>query len=211
MKAVHVVLLVCAGLIPATGSSQQRGSLLIATERIAEEAFRETVVLLLHAGDDGAIGVAINRPTWVTTRDVFPTLAYLHDYRGRVYHGGPLAQATVLVLSRGLAPEGDDIEPVVDDVYMSSDPAFLEAGLDRGDDASVLRFYAGHASWRPQQLDAEIAAGAWRVVPANAATIFDSEPLTLWRRLAGTGAQLTVQHDVGKAAHAGDGVFATSR
>ena len=123
--------------------------LLVAAEQVTEEAFAETVILLLHYDTDGAIGVAINRPTWVSTREVFPDFSYLRAYRGRVFHGGPVAQATVLVLSRRTARNSDD-QPLVDDVYMNSDPALLEAEFDAfEDDDDVLRFYAGHATWRP--------------------------------------------------------------
>jgi putative transcriptional regulator len=192
MRKLGVSLLLLAMLMPVAAMSQERGTLLVATEQVTEEAFAETVILLLHYGADGAIGVAINRPTWVSTREVFPDFNYLRAYRGRVFHGGPLAQATVLVLSRRVGRNSDD-EPLVDDVYMSPDPALLEAEFDASeDDDNVLRFYAGHASWRPDQLDEEIAAGAWRVVPGSAAAIFDAEPESLWRRLTAGDAQIAV-------------------
>lgn len=95
----HRVLACAASLFPLLVAAQQRGDLLVATEQIDEAAFAETVILLLHYADDGAVGVAINRPTWVTTTEVFPDLAGTHRYRGPVYHGGPLAQTTVLALS----------------------------------------------------------------------------------------------------------------
>jgi putative transcriptional regulator len=174
-------------------ASQERGALLVATERIRDDAFAETVILLLHYDTDGAIGVAINRPTWVSTREVFPGLDYLYAYRGGVFHGGPLAQATVLVLSRRLGRDTAG-PPVVDGVYMSSDPALLEAEFSASrDDQSELRFYAGHASWRAGQLEEELEAGAWRVVPGSAHAVFDAEPATLWRRLIIGGNELKVE------------------
>jgi putative transcriptional regulator len=173
---------------------QEPGSLLVATEQLEQEAFTETVVLLVHHAQEGSVGVAINRPTWVSTREVFPRFEYLHAYRGDVFHGGPLAQATVLVMTRGLPP-GDDARPLVDDVYLHSNLDSLAATFDRRvHDESALRFYAGHASWGPGQLEEELAAGTWTVVPGTAALIFDPEPATLWRRLVNSDAQLTVEH-----------------
>lgn len=188
----HRILLLVAGLCPLLAAGQERGDLLIATEQITEESFADTIILLLHYADDGAVGVAINRPTWVTTRELFPELDYTHGYRGPVFHGGPLAQATVLVLSGSAQLADGDREAVVEGVYMSSDLSLLEALLEETNDDAQLRFYAGHASWGPGQLDEEIAAGAWRTLGASASLIFDADPGSLWARLAAPGAGMTV-------------------
>lgn len=184
------------GLLATVACGQEAGSLLVASERLEDDAFRQTVVLLVHHGQEGSVGVAINRPTWVTTRDVFPRLDYLHGYRGDVFHGGPLAQATVLVMTRGLPP-GDDARPLLDDVYMHSDLDAIEDTFDRRrHDPRALRFFAGHASWRPGQLEEEVASGAWTIVPGAAALIFDPDPATLWQRLNDSGSNLTVRERV---------------
>jgi putative transcriptional regulator len=180
-------------LIAPLAIGQEAGTLLVASERIEDETFSETVVLLVHHAQEGSVGVAINRPTWVSTSEVFPRVDYLQRYRGEVFHGGPLAQATVLVVTRGLPP-GQDAQPLVDDVYMHANLDALESTFDRRvHDASTLRFYAGHASWGPGQLEEELASGAWHVVPGTAALIFDPEPETLWDRLANSDTQLTVE------------------
>ena len=193
MMLRRCALFLAVSLCPLLGATQERGTFLIATDQIAEESFAETIILLLHYADDGAIGVAVNRPTWVTTRELFPDLDYLHRYRGPVFHGGPLAQATVLVLSRNPILANGGREPVVNGVYMSSDLEALEELLAESNDDSQLRFYAGHASWGPGQLDEELEAGAWRTAPASATLIFDAEPASLWRRLAVSGTEMTVQ------------------
>ena len=193
MRRIAVFTLLAAALVPPIAGAQERGTLLVSTEAVADESFSETVILLLHYGPDGSIGVAINRPTWVTTREVFPDVAALSAYRGRVFHGGPLAQATVLVLSREASQPGD-AEAIVDDVYMSSDIERLSAQFNaRADTDQVLRFYAGHASWRPGQLEAEIDDGAWHVVRGSAALIFDPDPVTLWQRISASDRDMSVQ------------------
>ena len=192
MKPICAASFAWLALLSGLVGAQERVYLLVATNQITEEAFSRTVILLLHYGSDGAIGVAINRPTWVTTDEVFPNLGYLHAYRGHVFHGGPLAQTTVLVLHRSAAAADD--EPLVDGVYMSSELDWLEADFDaRKDTDSALRFYAGHASWRPGQLEEELSGGAWRVVPGGASEIFDAEPTSLWRRLNELSDQLSVE------------------
>lgn len=46
-----------------------------------------------------------------------------------------------------------------------------------------LRIFAGDTGWTAQQLQSEVARGLWKVLPANAETVFDPHPETLWRRL----------------------------
>jgi len=189
---------------------QEAGSLLVASRALQQESFRETVVLLVHHAQEGAVGVAINRPTWVTTRDVFPRVDYLRAYRGDVFHGGPLAQATILILTRGLPPSAD-ARPLIDDIFMHSNLDALEATFDRRvHNSSTLRFYAGHASWGPGQLEEEIADGAWTIVPGSASLIFDAAPETLWRRLVDNDGHLTVkQRDPGPQIHPRGGLIAS--
>ncbi len=187
------LLTLAASLFPLLVAAQERGELLIATEQISDGAFAETVILLLHYADDGAVGVAINRPTWVTTTELFPELEDTHRYRGPVFHGGPLAQATVLALSVNARLAEEDREPIVQGVYMSSNVNLFESLVEDTNDNTQLRFYAGHASWGPGQLDEEITAGAWRTTRANASLIFDSDPASLWDRLTAVESRMTVQ------------------
>jgi putative transcriptional regulator len=176
-------------LTPLIGAAQERGALLVASERVPDPRFSKTVLLLLHYDTDGAIGIAINRPTWVSAAQLFPGLPYMQRYRGRIFHGGPLAQANVLVLSRGAESSEPQAEPLLEDIYASTNLEFLEQRVDATTD-EVMRFYAGHASWGPGQLDEEIEAGSWRVVSASAERIFSEQPLALWGQLAVSGAEM---------------------
>jgi putative transcriptional regulator len=149
------------------------------------------VLLVLHHDTDGSLAVFINRPTWVTPSEALPALEST-AYAGRVYLGGPVDPAQLLVLLRS-PPSGNFQSTVVfDSVYLSTDPELITSPpFARATDANV-RLYAGHAAWRRGQLDAEIAAGSWRVVEARAEDIFATDPLELWRRLTAPGGELVV-------------------
>jgi putative AlgH/UPF0301 family transcriptional regulator len=75
---------------------------------------------------------------------------------------------------------------------MSSNVDLFETLVQERNDDAQLRFYAGHASWGPGQLEEEISAGAWRTVAASASLIFDPDPGSLWDRLATPGTGMTV-------------------
>ena len=57
-----------------------RGKLLVASERLVDPNFRETVVLLLeYEAGGGALGVVINRPTDVPLATLLPDVEELSD------------------------------------------------------------------------------------------------------------------------------------
>jgi putative AlgH/UPF0301 family transcriptional regulator len=72
---------------------------------------------------------------------------------------------------------------LLDDIYVTVDVDILNELEPPGmPDAPRIRLFAGHASWNPGQLEAEIAAGNWRVVSAVPAQVFDANPGDLWQR-----------------------------
>jgi putative transcriptional regulator len=192
MRLIVASLLILSGANAALAQSPATGMLLVATDELRDPRFSETVILLLHYGPDGALGVAINRPTWVDAAETFPDMPFLDDYTGRIYFGGPVAPANLVTLVR--IPENDDfdLEPIIDDVYFSADPDFLNETVDSAYTEQALRAYAGHAGWEGGQLEREIAAGDWQVVPAGAEFIFSNEPLALWALLHAPQAELMV-------------------
>jgi putative transcriptional regulator len=65
-----------------------------------------------------------------------------------------------------------------------TESAAVEKAAKSGLRADVFRVYAGYAGWSPGQLRKELLLAHWRVLPGDAATIFDPRPATLWRRLS---------------------------
>jgi len=192
MKSHCVLLLALLGTAPTLAQAPDKGMLLVATPELRDPRFSETVVLLLHYGSEGALGVAINRPTWVDPLAAFPDMEFLESYRGSVYIGGPVARANVLVLVSDPEIDAPETEPVFDGVYVSADPEFLRGIVATANTDQSLRLYAGHASWEAGQLDREIAAGHWQVVPADTDLVFAREPLELWRQVLTLGSEMSV-------------------
>ena len=61
-------------------------------------------------------------------------------------------------------------------VDLEAGPAFVEPWIDS------LRIFAGYAGWSAEQLEEEIAEGAWWILDAEDSDVFDAEPATLWKR-----------------------------
>ena len=181
MKRLALSILASLAAAGALGQTPSGGMFLVATPQLRDPRFAETVVLILNYSRDGAIGVVVNRPTWVEPEVLFPDVDYFRRYRGVVYFGGPVARTSALFLlrDRDLA-EG---EPIVDDIYVTADVDEVRENLPSRTDERTLRVYAGYAGWGPGQLDSEISAGDWQVTPASGDLIFTPEPASLWREV----------------------------
>lgn len=192
MKSTTALLLILLTASAAVAQSPATGALLVATDELRDPRFSETVILLLHYGPDGALGIAVNRPTWVAATDAFSDMPFLDEYTGNVYMGGPLAPANLVALMRMTDIGDNELEPIIDDIYVSADPELLSQLLGTGSTEQTLRVYAGHAGWDAGQLDQEIAAGSWQVLPASAELVFTNDPLELWVELRAPQSELMV-------------------
>src|SRR5690349_5478985 len=76
-----------------------RGQLLIASPVIVDPNFRRTVVLIAEHGEEGAMGVVLNRPGEAKVADAAAPLDALVDPGEPIYAGGPVEPAAVVVLA----------------------------------------------------------------------------------------------------------------
>ncbi len=157
--------------------SSIRGRLLVATPPLVDPNFDRTVVLVLEHGEEGALGVVLNRPSATALDDVLPEWRVLASDPKVVFVGGPVAPEAVIALARG-GREGVegwvDILDGLGTIDLGKDPLDLGAPIDE------LRVFVGYAGWGPGQLDEELAAGAWFVVDTATNDPFATDPERLW-------------------------------
>jgi putative transcriptional regulator len=154
-------------------SESLRGSLLIAAPQLLDPNFRRTVVLVADHGDEGAMGVILNRPSGMTVADAAPDLEPLIGPAAPIFAGGPVQPTSGVVLAE--VTEAD--EPVFGDVVLV--PGLGELA-DVVDGAGSIRVFAGYAGWGPGQLDDELTREDWILEPALASDVFSEEPDALW-------------------------------
>lgn len=186
--------LACGLATSAAAQTISNGTLLVASPELADPNFARAVVLVLRADDDGAIGVVLNRPTNLVPATIFPELGdSLGAYAGNLFRGGPIAPTRLLYIVRGLAAATVGGPEVLDKVFLSIDDESLPDMARLADGTNELRLYAGHAAWVPGQLQAEINAGGWQVLPGTPELVFHTDPGSLWTELegrAGSGGNL---------------------
>jgi putative transcriptional regulator len=153
-----------------------RGQLLVAGPSLLDPNFRRTVVLLGEHGEDGAMGVVLNRVSTVTVEEAVPPVAALVGQDDLVYLGGPVQPQAVVVLA-------DFVDPARAGALVLDTVGFLPGGVEDGSDLGELRnarVFAGYAGWASGQLEEELAEQSWVVLPARASDVFTDAPERLW-------------------------------
>lgn len=153
-----------------------RGQLLVASPSLVDPNFRRTVVLVGEHGEEGAMGVILNRPSSVTVAEAVPPLSDLVQPSDPVYVGGPVQQQAIVVLGEFDDPSNAAAVVVGSIGFL---PGEVEDAADLGGLGRV-RVFAGYAGWGPGQLEEELAGEAWILVQAEPGDLFADEPDQLW-------------------------------
>jgi putative transcriptional regulator len=166
----------------ADTSESLQGKLLVAGTSLNDPNFARTVVLLLAHGDQGALGLVLNRPTVTSVSSPLPEWEELASEPAVVFVGGPVTEGTIClarVKSDTSAPTSGFIplQGTLGTVNLESDPALVAPSLEQ------LRIFAGYAGWGPGQLEAEMEAGAWWALDARDEDTFCDEPGDLWKKV----------------------------
>ena len=200
-----LLLALSAGPLPLlaqTAPAPAASIVLIAHPVLTDGNFARTVVLVTRTPLGETIGVILNRRIPADPGvAVQPPGAKVRD----VYFGGPLAPRGLMALgvapAEALPPQGA-IE-VLPAVYLVVGATRVRDFVDASE-AGRIKVFAGYAGWAPGQLENEIASGAWQVLPAEKAQLFDEAPESLWERL---GARLRAVRDE----HGGSSIAAPVR
>ncbi len=159
--------------------ASRHGRLLVAAPALEDPNFRRTVVLMLEHSPEGALGLVLNRPTPLVSREALPAgLADLMPEDERVFQGGPVQPEAVILLA--------DFE----DASKAATIAFGTVGIVDPEAESAghggvraIRAFGGYAGWGAGQLERELAEDAWVDAPADAADVFTDDHRGLWSRV----------------------------
>lgn len=176
------------GVAPRMAVAAQRvmlaGQLLVARDELRDPRFVRSVIYVVHHGATGAMGLIVNRPIGEASLSELVEQAGL-DNTGitgkiRVHFGGPVEPGQGFVLhTADYKIEGTEV--IEGGIAVTARSEILRAmGTGTGPRQSL--FALGYAGWAPGQLEAEIKAGAWEIVPADKTLLFDENADTKWER-----------------------------
>jgi len=169
-----------------------KGVFLVAARSIRDPMFMETVIYLISYDKNGAVGVIINHPTKVGLSEIFPDIKTLLKKDSPLFMGGPVAVDQLMMIIRSGAPPAGSL-PLFDNVYISSDTAYLRHMIDSPGDDERFRVFAGYAGWAPGQLEREISRNDWIITEADAKSFFDKPASSVWQELIETLPSLEVR------------------
>ncbi|PAU95995.1 YqgE/AlgH family protein [Paracoccus salipaludis] len=171
-------------------SDNLTGKVLIAMPGMTDPRFSHSVVLICAHGDEGAMGIVLNKPLpGIGFADLLGQLGI--DAEGRapsvpVHFGGPVEPGRGFVLHP--LPEGEganEDEGVLRipglRLGMTTTRNILEdIASGRGPDRAVLSL--GYAGWDAGQLESEVMANGWLVAEAGDELIFGSDNARKWHQ-----------------------------
>ena len=149
--------------------------------QLKDPNFEQTVVLLCEHGDDGALGLVVNRPTPFSLGDIYEGQGIEEDggADSPVHYGGPVQPEMGFVLYEGKDYEGS--MPALGNVRLGTSLDILRDIAGRRGPGRFL-FCLGYAGWAPEQLEQELARNDWLVVPAQADLLFRYPAEERWER-----------------------------
>jgi putative transcriptional regulator len=161
----------------ATRSYQ--GQLLLASSRLTDPNFARAVVLMISHGEQGSLGLVLNRPLEMTVKEACEqVLETTCDIDDCLHQGGP-CEGPLMVLytqSTDLKTESQ----VIPGIHFTTDREKIEALL--GDPDITAKYFVGYSGWGPGQLEAEVELGSWISAAASRERIFDRKT-DQWSRL----------------------------
>ena len=166
--------------------------------QLIDPNFHRSVVLMLEHGSEGALGLVLNNPMPTTLREVAESLdlEWIGDPEERVRLGGPVEPIRGWILHDQTGWDSE-AEAIVEGLWLTTslDPILRDENTRFGADDARFLFLLGYAGWAGGQLEAEIAAGSWVMVPVigsddrrmgvDADFVFQTDPSEMWNRALG--------------------------
>ncbi len=158
------------------------GRLLVATPKLGDPRFQETVIYMVQHNRDGALGLVVNRSLGSGPLDKLLE-GFGLETKGaegsiRIHYGGPVSPGTGFVLH---SPDyhGPGTTQVPNGLAMTTQLDVLKA-ISEGKGPRKSLFALGYAGWGPGQLEGEIARDDWLSAPADDNLIFSDDLEGVW-------------------------------
>ena len=141
-----------------------------------EASFRQSVILLVEHDDNGAMGIALNRPSPLTLTEILEDLDISVERPLGAHHqvveGGPLRKEAGFVLHPPTTGDWGSGMEVLEGLSLTTSRDILDA-IARGAGPERSLIALGYAGWGPGQLEQELADNAWLTTPASEELIFE--------------------------------------
>ena len=150
------------------------GSLLLAHPALRDPNFRRTVILMTSDGEDGSMGMVINRPLNRRLAELGGDFALGPLASVPIFSGGPVQPGQLILAAWQQRPDGFQFQ-------LGVDPK--NAGGLLADDGTRIRAYFGCAGWSAGQLRKELESSTWIVAESPPDLFARPGDKDLWRNV----------------------------
>ncbi len=152
---------------------------LVAVPQLVDPNFHRAVVLLVEHGEQGSMGIVVNRPIELDMGEfcASQSLDFGGNRAAKVYQGGPVQTDRAFLLHQS-EHEGPETESVMGQVKLSYSLESLEQIVKTP--PNRLRVFLGYAGWGEGQLAEEVTSGAWLVSHADPGLLYMREANKMW-------------------------------
>lgn len=152
------------------------GQLLVAMPGLLDPDFQHTVTYVCEHGENGAIGIVINRPMNMDIGAVLEQLSLqpsTNNYLAQpVMQGGPVQSERGFVLHES-PNTWESTTTVGQSIYVTTSSDIL-TDVAAGQGPGRLLMALGYAGWDAGQLEEEIRQNSWLTVPASSDLVFET-------------------------------------
>lgn len=177
----------------ASRSDDDAAFLLVASPRLVDPGYRQTVLLAVQADNDRHIGFIINRPTRRTLSSLFPEHEPSKKVVDPVYFGGPMSRSALFAVVRQADSPGSGSIKLMKDLFFSMRVDVVDRIIERT--PNEARYYVGYVEWRPGELRTELNRGLWHVMNPDAGAVFRKDSEGLWEELIRVARSVTASVD----------------
>lgn len=148
-----------------------KGQLLIADPALLDPNFARTVLLLVEHGQEGALGLVLNRPTPVKLAEAWAQVSDTPCTRQDPLHLGGPCPGPLMALHNHADLADDQVLP---GVFFSAQQDSLEQLLER--QGGLVRFFFNYAGWAAKQLESELRTESWLLYAGSSPLVFAADP-----------------------------------
>lgn len=195
VSSILIGALVPLGLAQAQASRSDDDAafLLVATPRLVDPGYRQTVLLAVPADNDRHIGFIINRPTRRTLSSLFPDHEPSKKVVDPVYFGGPMSRSALFAVVRSADSPGSGSIKLMKDLFFSMRVDVVDRIIERM--PNEARYYVGYVEWRPGELRTELNRGLWHVMNPDTSSVFRKDTESMWEELIRVARSVTASLD----------------
>ena len=165
--------------------SSVKNNFLVATGKMRDPRFANTVIVMLKNDESGSFGLVINKPLGFIplgslinkVEDQSSKQNELYNVKVPIYWGGPVEENIILVL-HSKEYQVESTKKYKDISVSSGYKILLEIADEKGPKKSLILI--GHSGWGSGQLEGEMEGEGWILSEINTDLIFETDNANKW-------------------------------